>query len=75
MCSIKESLETLTEAANLLQKTFPEYRKNLCKIWFLWLSYVKARRLSSSTLNLKENAQFVEKVTFEPLMYFKQNHY
>ena len=37
MCSIKESLETLTEAANLLQKTFPEYRKYLCKIWFLWL--------------------------------------
>ena len=23
----------------------------------------------------KENAQLVQKVTFEPLMYFKQNHY
>ena len=23
----------------------------------------------------KGNAQFVQKVTFEPLMYFKQNHY
>ena len=29
----------------------------------------------SAILFIKGNAQFVQKVTFEPLMDFKQNHY
>ena len=34
------------------------------------LMMVKARKM-----HIKGNAQFIQKVTFEPLMDFKQNHY
>ena len=33
------------------------------------------RDLARVRKNVKGNAQFVQKVTFEPLMDFKQNHY
>ena len=55
----------------MLSYEFCEIFKN---IFFYRTPLVAASKFKSGTL-LKGNAQFVQKVTFEPLMGFKQNHY